>query len=117
MRKKLKSCTAVIICILIAVQFSVSAEGIPIAIGGERTIRNLLATGVKPIGSLLYVWGGGHTPSGGSNTDAVTMGLGKYWQSFYNANDASYDYDKFKYRYRDGLDCSGYVGWVNIQHL
>lgn len=81
------------------------------------TIRNLLLTALKPVGSTLYVWGGGwnYTANGYgdySYPTAKSIGVPASWKAFYNRNGSGYDYTRTRWQQADGLDCSGYVGWV-----
>lgn len=79
------------------------------AISMEKFLHNAK----MPLGSTLYVWGGGwNEADDGAGTEAVTLGPSPRWKSFYEENDASYDYHDTKYQIHDGLDCSGYLGWV-----
>lgn len=83
------------------------------AIPGEKTVRNLLLTALEPVGSTMYVWGGGWNESDdGAGIEAVTIGVSPAWRAFYLKQDAAYDFDQTRYQIHDGLDCSGYVGWV-----
>ena len=79
----------------------------------KSTLKKLLKTALQPVGTTLYVWGGGwglnDTSSG---EDAVTMGVSPQWKSFFNQYGSGYDYTQTRYQTRDGLDCSGYVGWT-----
>ncbi len=82
---------------------------------GARTIKNLLATAMSPIGSTLYVWGGGWNEAGGkgsTGTDAKTIGLSPEWKIFYDSQGADYDFKKYRYKTHEGLDCSGFIGWT-----
>ena len=80
------------------------------------TLKNMLLCGLTPIGKCLYVFGGGwNDENTAAGTKAKTIGLSKSWESFYNKNDSSYDYEKTKYRIHDGLDCTGYLGWLMYQ--
>ncbi len=114
-----KKILSLMLCLLILVpSFSCVAAAqneIPTAEYGKRTIKNMLSVAVQPIGSTMYVWGGGHTPNArgsDSGIDTRTIGLGKYWPQFYSWQTPDYDYENFEYRYRDGLDCSGFIGWT-----
>ena len=81
----------------------------------KSTIRNLLKTALGPVGTTLYVWGGGWStdPNGpASGIDAVTIGVPARWKEFFNMYGSGYNYRLTRYQSRDGLDCSGYVGWV-----
>ena len=42
----------------------------------------------------------------------MTKGLSPQWEAFYNKNDSNYDFETTRYQIHDGLDCTGYVGWV-----
>lgn len=77
--------------------------------GGQKTIKNLLQNALKPVGSTLYIWGGGHDT--GSGGDGCRYGVNPQWKEFYMSQDASYDYEDYLYSYGNGLDCSGFVGW------
>ena len=99
---------------------------------GERTLKNFLATALMPVGSTLYVYGGGwNWQDEGASVQAQTIGISKYWYDFfkskdegytykdkdgkeYNADPASsyYPYGNFIEYYYAGLDCSGYLGWT-----
>lgn len=98
-----------------------------------QTIKNLLAIAMEPVGTVLYVSGGGWSWQGGErNFEAYQIGLKNSWMKFFNSQDANYNY-KFIPKtnnkvideansffpfggwmefYYAGLDCSGYLGWV-----
>lgn len=76
----------------------------------ERTIKNFLKESLKPVGSTLYIWGGGH-----DDADATRKGVNPNWEKFYNSQSGSYDYTNYRFRYGSGLDCSGFVGWSIYQ--
>lgn len=80
------------------------------------TVKDELLTGLEPIGKCLYVYGGGwNEEDTGAGEEAVTKGLSAQWEKFYNDNKADYDYDTTRYQIHDGLDCTGYVGWLMYQ--
>lgn len=80
---------------------------------GERTLKNLLDTALMPVGSVLYVYGGGwNRTDDGAGDDACTIGMNPQWKKFFLAQDKSYDYMKHRYEFGNGLDCSGYIGWT-----
>jgi hypothetical protein len=99
---------------------------------GEKTVKNFLATALMPVGTTLYVYGGGwNWQDNGPSLSARTLGLSPDWLRFYREQDQNYTYrDKdgdesnkdaahsyYPYgRFNEygyaGLDCSGYVGWV-----
>lgn len=78
--------------------------------GGQKTIKNLLQNAMKPVGSTLYIWGGGHDT--GTNGDATRYGVNPEWSEFYLTQDSSYNYNNHRWKYGKGLDCSGFVGWA-----
>ncbi|MCR4740758.1 MAG: hypothetical protein K5886_10935 [Lachnospiraceae bacterium] len=102
--------------------------GIP----GEKTLTNFLKTAMEPMGTVLYIYGGGWDwQDEESSVQARTLGVSDDWIRFFNENDASYTYkekdgdpDKadpassyypyggFNEYYYAGLDCSGYLGWT-----
>ncbi len=80
---------------------------------GERSILDFLKIAIKPVGSTMYVWGGGwNEEDTAAGIEAVTIGVSPRWAEFASAQDASYDYNDTTYQIHDGLDCSGYVGWA-----
>lgn len=99
----------------------------PVAgIAGEATLLNFLATALEPVGTTLYIYGGGwnYEDTGGSEITS-SLGIAQSWVDFFNQQDADYVYrdDENKsesyYPYEGkntyfelGLDCSGYIGWV-----
>ena len=103
-------------------------EGIP----GEKTVLNFVKTSLMPVGTTLYVFGGGWDwQDTGSAIQARTLGVSEDWVRFFNEHDEYYtfrdvDDDKSKrdpttsyypfggYNeyYYAGLDCSGFVGWT-----
>lgn len=76
------------------------------------TIKNFLENAVKPLGTTLYVWGGGWgTDGNASHISARSIGVSPKWKEFFDSQTASYSYTSTLYRSELGLDCSGYVGW------
>lgn len=77
------------------------------------TIEALLKTALEPVGSTMYIWGGGwddaDNEAGGTST---RIGLSPKWKVFAKQQDADYDFEKHRFERENGLDCSGYVGWV-----
>lgn len=84
----------------------------------ERTIKNFLAGALQPVGSTLYIWGGGHNYS-----DSVRKGVSSAWKSFYSSQGGNYNYKSnglnnlSATNEAKGLDCSGFVGWSVYQVL
>ena len=111
-----------------AEEFTPVVSGVP----GEKTLLNFLKTAMEPVGTTLYIYGGGWDwQDVGSSVEARTIGVSPDWVRFFNSQDENYTYkekdgDKEKanpktsyYPYGEyneyyyaGLDCSGYVGWV-----
>lgn len=83
-----------------------------VALVGKSTVKNFLQTAISPMGSTMYVWGGGWNKADtAAGTDAKRTGLSPKWRSFAKNKKASYNYQNYRYQIRNGLDCSGYVGW------
>lgn len=86
---------------------------------GTTTLRNFLKTALAPVGSTMYIWGGGwNKEDTGAGTDALRIGLNPKWRTFASAQKSTYEYKKYRYRRGYGLDCSGFVGWTlfNVFH-
>lgn len=80
---------------------------------GDRSLLDFLKIAIKPVGSTMYVWGGGwNEEDTAAGIEAVTIGVSPRWAEFASVQDASYDYNDTTYQIHDGLDCSGYVGWA-----
>lgn len=80
---------------------------------GQPTLTDFLRTALIPKDEVLYVWGGGwNAEDTAGNEEANAMGMANSWKAFYEANKAGYNADDHKYEIHNGLDCSGYVGWV-----
>ncbi len=80
---------------------------------GTRSLLNLLLTAKVPLGHTMYVWGGGWNEADtGAGVEAVSIGESPRWYTFYEMQNSSYNYQNTRYQIHDGLDCSGYVGWV-----
>ena len=78
-----------------------------------RSILGFLQTAVQPVGSTMYVWGGGwNEEDTGAGAEAVTLGVSPQWAIFAAGQNGDYNYKDHKYQIHDGLDCSGYVGWA-----
>jgi len=78
---------------------------------GQKTIRGLLQNAIKPVGSTLYIWGGGH-PNDRGDMDWCLSGVNPSWKAFYDRQSSSYDYNGFRFTSNNGLDCSGFIGWA-----
>lgn len=78
-----------------------------------RSLLDFLRIAKEPVGSTMYVWGGGwNEEDTGAGIEAVTLGLSSRWAEFAAEQDETYDYKQTRYQIHDGLDCSGYIGWA-----
>ena len=94
------------------------------------TLKNLLSTALMPVGSTLYVFGGGWNWQDSGIGDLPT-GLSADWGRFFleqderytyrdpdgdpakkNPCESIYPYGGFNAYHYAGLDCSGYIAWV-----
>lgn len=79
----------------------------------DRTMQEFLKIAMEPVGQTMYVWGGGwNEEDTGAGIEATTLGLSSQWKIFFEQQSSNYDYQTTLYQIHDGLDCSGYVGWV-----
>lgn len=79
----------------------------------KATIEVLLKTALQPVGSTMYVWGGGwNEMDDAAGMGAVQIGKSPQWELFAKEQDETYDFDEHRYERENGLDCSGYAGWV-----
>lgn len=77
------------------------------------TMEKLLQTALLPVGNTMYIWGGGwNEEDTGAGVGATTIGLHPKWAAFTALQDENYNYKNHRYEILNGLDCSGYVGWV-----
>ena len=79
----------------------------------SASIEQLLENALKPVGTTMYIWGGGwNDADSGSGGEATKLGLSKKWKSFMKTQDKDYDFAEHRFEREKGLDCSGFVGWV-----
>ncbi|MGN0308882.1 MAG: hypothetical protein ACI4DN_11770 [Lachnospiraceae bacterium] len=79
----------------------------------DNAIADLLQIAKEPLGHTMYVWGGGwNEEDTTAGKEARSLGLSPRWEEFASGQDKTYDYRKTRYQIHDGLDCSGYIGWV-----
>lgn len=77
------------------------------------TIENLIQTALQPVGSTMYIWGGGwNEEDSAAGATSTRIGLSPQWAVFTSQQNENYDYDEHRLERENGLDCSGYVGWV-----
>ena len=61
----------------------------------------------------MYIWGGGWDgEDSGSGEVSTRLGLSPQWEKFTKQQDEDYDFKEHRYERENGLDCSGFVGWV-----
>lgn len=76
-------------------------------------LKKLLTTALLPLGETAYVWGGGwNEEDDAAGIEACTIGVSPGWKTFADGITSEYDHKKNKYQIHDGLDCSGYIGWI-----
>ncbi len=99
---------------------------------GLHTLKNFLTIAMEPVGTTLYMYGGGWDwQDEGSAWSTRTIGISPDWVRFWQEQDANYTYrdnygnsanqdppnsyypyGEYNEYYYTGLDCSGYVGWA-----
>lgn len=91
-------------------------ENIGKELPGPATVKAMLSAAVKPAGACLYVWGGGwNEEDTAAGIEAMTLDVSPRWYEFFCENDSGYQYERTRYQIHDGLDCSGFVGYVTYQ--
>ena len=77
------------------------------------TMEKFLCTALEPVGTTMYIWGGGwDSKDNDAGATSTRIGLSPIWREYASQQDAGYDFTKHKWERENGLDCSGYVGWV-----
>lgn len=77
------------------------------------SMEKFLETALEPVGSTMYIWGGGwDSEDSSAGATSTRIGLSPTWREFAGRQDASYDFEEHRWERENGLDCSGYVGWV-----
>lgn len=85
---------------------------VKVSVYRKSTLKKFLLTALEPVGSTMYVWGGGwNKADSGSGSDATKIGVSPKWKKFFNKQSSSYNYRNTRFQIHNGLDCSGYVGW------
>lgn len=78
-----------------------------------RTLRRFLQIAMQPLGSTMYVWGGGwNEADDGAGPEARRLSPSPRWAEFCAAQGPAYDFRTTRFQLHDGLDCSGFVGWA-----
>lgn len=84
-----------------------------IPVQATSTLRNFLKISLAPVGSTMYIWGGGwNKADNGAGKDALRIGVNPQWRTFAAGQKSSYNYRNYRYKRGYGLDCSGFVGWT-----
>ncbi len=84
----------------------------PVSYAGDASVKKLLQNALKPVGSTMYIYGGGWNSSDtGASSTTTTLGLDGRWKDFYSKQDQRYNHKNHSNR-ESGLDASGYIGWV-----
>ena len=77
------------------------------------TIEKFLKTALEPVGSTMYIWGGGWNSADCEAGESSTrFGLSSQWEKFAQMQNENYDFNEHRYERENGLDCSGFVGWT-----
>lgn len=98
--------------ILTAALFFLSAPAQAAPTQAVSTLKTFLKTALEPVGSTMYVWGGGwNREDTGAGREACTIGVSPQWKKFFELQNEDYNYRDTRYQISNGLDCSGYVGW------
>ena len=103
---------------------------------GKKTLKNFLAAAMQPVGTTLYVFGGGwNWQDTGPAASILQVGLPQSWIDFFQAQNiyytfksqdyaegdhpenmdpkhSYYPYYGFNEYYYAGVDCSAYIAWV-----
>ena len=82
-------------------------------LGKIATMERLLKNALQPVGSTMYIWGGGWDDEDDeAGAGATHIGLPSEWKIFAEKQDETYNFEDYRYERALGLDCSGYIGWL-----
>ena len=77
------------------------------------TMDKFLQTALQPVGATMYIWGGGwDAEDNEAGPTSTRIGVSPVWEAYADTQDETYDFREHKWERENGLDCSGYVGWV-----
>lgn len=77
------------------------------------SMATLFEIAMEPVGTTMYIWGGGwDSDNERAGKSATQLGLSSRWKEFADEQGADYDFEEHRYESENGLDCSGYIGWV-----
>ena len=80
--------------------------------GARSTITNFLRNGVRPIGGVMYVYGGGW-----GVMETRTIGISPAWRKFASRFGKRYNRHRYQFHSHKGLDCTGFVGFTTYNTL
>ena len=73
------------VCFVLCINLFFAGNLFTVQAMNKRTVKNLLKTAIKPVGKVLYVYGGGwNQEDNGAGRPAKTIGLYPLWQKFYD---------------------------------
>jgi len=82
------------------------------------SVARLLRLGKEPLGHTMYVWGGGwNQEDTAAGEEARSLGVSPVWADFAAKQDETYNYKDTRFQIHEGLDCSGYIGWLMYNFL
>lgn len=85
----------------------------PTPIISSKSMEHLLSCALLPVGSTMYIWGGGwNEEDTGAGPGATIIGVSPQWKKFYSLQNETYQEKNHRYEIENGLDCSGYIGWI-----
>ena len=94
------------------IRYTKYSKVVKVTVYRKSTLKKFLLTALEPVGSTMYVWGGGWDKAdSGSGSDATRIGVSPKWKKFFKKQNSSYNYRNTRFQIHNGLDCSGYVGW------
>lgn len=84
----------------------------------SKTLKGFLSVALEPVGSTMYIWGGGWNEDNTSAGEgAKHIGVSPCWREFFGRQNSSYNFKDHLLLHDCGLDCSGYVGWVMYNYM
>ncbi len=119
-KKIISPCRIRVIALVLLLLIVVFAIGCGISSKKEQaytqktaTMQKMFEAALKPVGSTMYIWGGGWSQDDAkAGKTATQIGVDERWKEFADNQDAEYDFKEHMGEQESGLDCSGYVGWV-----
>lgn len=86
---------------------------LPTPTPSSKSMKHLLSSALLPVGSTMYIWGGGwNKEDTGAGPGSTIIGTSPQWKIFYALQDETYQEKNHRYEIENGLDCSGYIGWI-----